>query len=55
MLADTGRAGQGMVQLGHGPVRLRLPLSQLQQRPLTLSREQQLVEVTPADTGGAGF
>src|SRR5437867_922139 len=47
MIANTGRAGQGMVQLGHGGTRLGLPLRQLELRPLPLPWKEQLVRVTP--------
>lgn len=52
MIANMGRAGQGMVQLGHGWTRLGLPLRQLEQRPLPLPWKEQLVQVALARVGG---
>ena len=52
MMAGARRAGQGIVERGHGWARLSLPLRQLQQRPLPLPWEAELVQVTPAYAGG---
>ena len=54
MLVDTSRASQGLVQVEHRPAHFHLAVRQLQQRPLVLSWEPQMVQVTPARPGGVG-